>query len=103
MANTQILSGAELHSALQELQDWSVKGRTIVADFRFKTFRHAIAFIVEVAFEAEELNHHPDLRNAYNRVSFSLCTHDAGDAVTERDVALAKRISAVALRFQGLA
>jgi 4a-hydroxytetrahydrobiopterin dehydratase len=103
MANVRILSETELSQALAELKDWSARERKIEAAFAFKSFRDAIAFIVAVAFEAEALNHHPDLRNVYNRVSFSLCTHDAGDAVTERDLALAARISAVARRFQSMA
>ena len=55
--------------------------------------------IVRVGFEAEEPNHHPEIVNVYNRVSFSLSTHDAGDAITERDIALAGRISAAARPF----
>ncbi len=102
MANHQILGDGELRSALQELKDWSLEGRSIEAAFEFQTFRDAIAFIVQVALEAEALNHHPELHNSYNRVSFSLCTHDAGDAVTDLDVKLASRISAAAHRFQSM-
>ena len=45
------------------------------------------------------MNHHPEIVNVYNRVSFSLSTHDAGGAITERDIGLAARISAAARPF----
>ena len=78
MAHYKILSDAEIRSALAELPDWSLKAPNIEAKFALKTFRDAIAFIVEIAIEAEVMNHHPEFHNSYNIVSFSFCTHDAG-------------------------
>jgi 4a-hydroxytetrahydrobiopterin dehydratase len=102
MANYRTLSQSEIHSALQELKDWSVKGPNIEASFAFKTFRDAIAFIVEIAIEAEVMGHHPEIANSYNRVSFSLCTHDAGHKITDLDIGMAARIDAAARRFQSM-
>ena len=51
-----------------------------------------MSFIVRMAFYAEQHNHHPDLRNVYNRIELRLTTHDAGNRITERDVKLAKAI-----------
>ena len=103
MAKYEILGEAEIHSALQRLRDWSVKGQNIEAGFEFATFRDAIAFLVQVAIEAEVMGHHPEIRNTYNRVAFSLCTHDAGFRITDLDIELASRISAAAHRFQSMA
>lgn len=102
MAKHQILSESEVHSALQRLRDWSVRGQNIEATFEFATFRDAIAFIVQVAIEAEVMNHHPEFHNSYNRVSFSFCTHDAGFRITDLDIEIAARISAAAHRFQSM-
>ncbi len=55
----------------------------------------AFAFMTRVAFEAEDLNHHPDWSNVWNRVMIDLSTHSAG-GVTEFDVELARRISTIA-------
>jgi len=99
MATPKALAADEIDAALTTLPDWKRDGGAIAAAYTFASFRDALAFIVRVGFEAEELNHHPDLTNAYNRVSFRLSTHDAGGAVTERDVVLATRISAVARMF----
>ena len=47
MANYKILSDAEIRAALADLPDWSVKAPNIEAKFALKTFRDAIACIVE--------------------------------------------------------
>jgi len=46
----------------------------------------------QVAEIAEEMDHHPNWSNVYNRVSIVLSTHDKGDIITERDRALAAAI-----------
>jgi len=102
MANYKILSDAEVSAELKKLKGWSVNGRNIEASFEFHTFRDAIAFIVEIAIEAEVMNHHPEFHNSYNKVSFSFCTHDAGHKITDLDILTAQRISAAAHRFQSM-
>ena len=103
MAHFRILSDAEIRSGLAELPDWSLRAPNIEARFELKTFRDAIAFIVEIAIEAEVMNHHPEFHNSYNVVSFSFCTHDAGMKITDLDIETARRISALARRFQSMA
>jgi 4a-hydroxytetrahydrobiopterin dehydratase len=71
---------------------WENKDNKLVREFVFKDFREAFAFMVNVAFIAEELGHHPNWTNVYNKVSFELFTHDAGNIVTPKDKELAKRI-----------
>jgi 4a-hydroxytetrahydrobiopterin dehydratase len=102
MANYKILSDAEIKSEVAKLKDWSVKSPNIEASFTFKTFRDAISFIVQIAIEAEVLNHHPEFHNSYNIVSFSFCTHDAGFKITDLDIETASRISAIAQRFESM-
>jgi 4a-hydroxytetrahydrobiopterin dehydratase len=41
---------------------------------------------------AESMNHHPEWRNVYNLVEITLTTHDAGNALTDKDYALAAAI-----------
>lgn len=52
--------------------------------------------MTRVAIVAEKMDHHPLWTNVYNRVSFELSTHDAGDVVTELDHKLAKEIDKLA-------
>lgn len=94
------LSDADLHAALARLDGWRPEaggdGGRIVRDFAFGDFREAFAFLTRVAFEAEALDHHPEITNVYNRVRLALNTHDAGGRVTETDLALAARIDSLA-------
>ncbi len=99
MAMPRVLAVEEIDAALTNLPDWKRQGGAIVAAYTVASFRDAVALIVRVGFEAEAMNHHPEIVNIYNRVSFSLSTHDAGDADTERHIALAGRISAAARPF----
>lgn len=66
------------------------------ASFKFKNFRAAFAFMTEVAFVAESINHHPNWSNVYNQVHIELTTHDANNAITELDFKLAKKIEKIA-------
>lgn len=77
---------------LQTLPGWTYRDNELRKTFELKDFRAAISFIVRMAFHAEELNHHPNLSNVYNRVDIALTTHDAGDRVTEKDIRLARAI-----------
>jgi 4a-hydroxytetrahydrobiopterin dehydratase len=89
------LTDAELDASLSEMGGWTFLGNAIHKDFAFPGFRGAIAFVNRVAERADAAGHHPDIEIHYNRVLISLSTHDAG-GVTEKDVALAAEIDAVA-------
>ncbi len=99
MATHKILTEAEIADALKALPDWSYKAPNIESKFTFKDFRDAIAFIVQVAIEAEVMNHHPEFNNSYNIIAFSFCTHDVGHKITDTDIRFATRISEIAKRF----
>ncbi|GIW19280.1 MAG: putative pterin-4-alpha-carbinolamine dehydratase [Tepidiforma sp.] len=93
---TQRLTEQAIGEALGALPGWEAEG----ADAIRKTFRladhiAALGFVVRVAAAAEVMNHHPEVAWVYNRVEFRLSTHDAG-GVTERDLALARRIEELA-------
>ncbi len=68
-------------------------GNWIERVFEFADFRDAWAFLTRVAFEAEDMNHHPEIANVYSTVRLALSTHDAGNRVTETDLELARRIN----------
>lgn len=75
---------------------WEEKNNQLYRKFEFKTFSEAFAFMTRVALAAEKMDHHPLWTNVYNKVEIWLSTHDAGDVVTEKDRALAKKIDALA-------
>jgi 4a-hydroxytetrahydrobiopterin dehydratase len=57
----------------------------------FDDFNAAFAWMTRVALAAEQMNHHPEWFNVYNRVEVTLSTHDA-NGLTRRDVELAQRM-----------
>jgi 4a-hydroxytetrahydrobiopterin dehydratase len=75
--------------------EWKSENNKLKKEFTFKDFSEAFAFMTRVAILAEKLNHHPTLTNTYNKVSFELSTHDAGNIVTEKDRNLAQAIDAL--------
>lgn len=77
-------------SALQSLTGWTeASGRdAIEKTFQFTDFKRAFAFMTQAALKAEQMNHHPEWFNVYNKVSITLTTHDAG-GITHLDIELA--------------
>lgn len=71
---------------------WKEENNRLCRTFEFKDFSEAFAFMTRVAFLAEKMDHHPNWSNVYNKVVIELCTHDAGNTVTERDRKLAQSI-----------
>ena len=89
------LADEALARELTTLPGWAVEGGMLRKAFKHPSFPEAIVFVNAVAHLAEAANHHPDVRLGWGRIEFDLSSHDVG-AVTERDVALAKRIRAIA-------
>jgi len=92
-----LLTVRELEELGAQLPEWarSDDGTSIARKLVFSNFERAFAFMTRVAQRAEEMDHHPDWSNVYNRVDIVLTTHDAG-GLTGRDVELALFIDAVA-------
>lgn len=78
-------------AAITQLGGWQASPNrdAIVKSFTFKDFKTAFAFMTRVALKAEQMDHHPEWSNVYNKVEITLTTHDA-DGVTALDVELAK-------------
>ena len=78
---------------------WRESDNSLKATFTFDDFVQAFGFMGQVAIVAEKQNHHPNWSNVYNKVEFSLSTHDAGDVVTEKDQKLAQSINEIYTRM----
>jgi len=91
------LTGEDRAAALGELDGWRVvDGRdAIEKQFTFKSFNQAWGFMSRVALKAEQMNHHPEWFNVYNRVDVTLATHDV-DGLSDLDIRLAKFMDSVA-------
>lgn len=86
------LAPETIAEALQQLPGWSYHTHSLHKRFQFLNFREAISFLVRLSFEAEALNHHPEIHNVYDTVTLTLTTHDAGNQVTDLDLRLAQAI-----------
>ena len=80
---------------------WTLEplGIQIRREFVFKDFQQAFAFMTLCAQYAEEIDHHPDWMNTWNKVVVHLSTHSA-KALTELDIQMAKTMDAFALQVQ---
>lgn len=89
------LDDAQISTRLAEVAEWRREGdeirRTVVAP----DFRTAIAIVNDVAEQAENLDHHPDIDIRWRKLHLALTTHSAG-GLTELDFKLAARIDAIA-------
>jgi 4a-hydroxytetrahydrobiopterin dehydratase len=88
MMNTEISAG------IAALTDWQVVNGKLNRTFKFKDFVDAFAFMNKIAIIAEEMGHHPELFNVYNRVVIDLTTHDTG-GISMLDIKLAKKINSL--------
>lgn len=90
------LSKTEVEAALAELPGWDVVDGKLRKRFKFDSFAQAIGWMVSVAIFADKLDHHPEWSNVYSRVEVNLVTHDLGNAISNLDVTLARRMEALA-------
>ncbi len=77
------------------LADWRPLLGSLQARFDTGSFGAGARFVSAVAEAADELDHHPDVDLRYGQVTVRTVSHDVG-AVTDRDVALALRVSELA-------
>jgi len=91
-----ILAGDALDQALATLDGWRVDDGKLFKEFVFADFVAAFGWMSRVALHAEKADHHPEWLNVYRTVRVHLQTHDAGPAITAKDVALARTMDALA-------
>ena len=84
------LNSNDIATALTQLPDWNANpdSTAIHRQFKFKTFKSAFAFMTMAAMKAEQMDHHPEWANVYNKVDVTLTTHDAS-GLTQLDITLA--------------
>jgi 4a-hydroxytetrahydrobiopterin dehydratase len=83
--------------SLMNMQTWELLDNQLKKTFEFKSFEAAMDFMQRASVVIGELDHHPEWTNVYNRVAVSLCTHDAGNVVTQKDYELAAALDGVFL------
>lgn len=85
------MEDAEIQERLANLQGWSYQDNSLSKQFSFADFLASVGFVNKIAPLAEEINHHPDLKIEYSKVTVTLTTHDQA-SVTNKDFELASKI-----------
>ena len=94
------MSSDEISQALEGLAGWAYDGDALTKTFTFDDFAAAIDFMATARPPIDELNHHPEWTNVYNRLDVRLNSHDVG-GVTDRDLRLAQLLDECAERGTG--
>jgi 4a-hydroxytetrahydrobiopterin dehydratase len=94
-SHMRILSHEEIQKKLTALDGWVWTPQGIQKRYQLADFLSVMNFVNRVADLAEEANHHPDIFINFDKVTFTLTTHDAG-GITEKEFDLATRIEAIA-------
>ena len=84
----------DIENVLSDLNTWRVTNDqrdAITKEFKFSDFKGAFSFMTKVALKAEDLGHHPEWFNVYNKVVITLTTHDI-NGLSEKDLLLGKYI-----------
>lgn len=91
------IATSNILKAIERLDGWAkVENRdAIQKTFKFRDFVSAFAFMTACADYAEEINHHPEWFNVYNRVEVALSTHDV-DGLSNLDIKMAKKMNELA-------
>ena len=78
------------------LVDWRKLAQALHARYLAQDHVAAAAFVRAVAQVAEADGHHPDVRLTHGVIDISLCTHEDGLWVTQKDIDMARRVSDIA-------
>ena len=82
---------SEVSSKLKSWKKTNDDREAITKDFKFSDFKSAFSFMTSIALKAEEIGHHPEWFNVYNKVTIILTTHDT-QGLSDKDVLLGQFI-----------
>lgn len=84
----------EIEQQLSSIPGWQLIESKLHRDLQFDSFLEAFAFMTKAAIISEKLDHHPEWRNVYNRVSIDLTTHEC-QGISSRDFNWARAVNAL--------
>ena len=89
------LTGEEIEANLKNLPHWEVKDEKLHRELKFKDFVQAWGFMTQAAMLAEQMDHHPEWQNVWNKVIIDLTTHSA-KGISRLDFELAEKMNTIA-------
>jgi 4a-hydroxytetrahydrobiopterin dehydratase len=88
------LNDEEVQASLATLEGWGLEDGQIAKVYEFKTYKDGLVFAVAAGYQADRLDHHPDLHVGYGRVKVSVNTHSV-EGLSPYDFELARRLDAL--------
>lgn len=79
--------------------EWVIENNKLVRQFKFKDFQETFMFMEKIAVLAEELRHHPQWTNTYNKLEIMLWTHEI-NGLSNLDFEMAKEINQIFDNFK---
>jgi len=95
MQEEYYLSKKEIEDDLFE-SGWKLENNSLQKEYVFRNFVEVIDFLNILWSFFEEMHHHPDFTVRFNRISFSIRSHEK-NMVTEKDFVAAQLIENVYL------
>lgn len=92
---TPALTPAAIQQALNTLPGWQHENNALVTTVQLKTYAAGLLYASLVGALAEAHDHHPDMTIGYKTVRISFSTHDADHQVSQKDVDMARALSAI--------
>ena len=92
-----LLSETDIRASLP-LWEVDTQKQVIARTFVFVDFVQAFEFMKQCAQYANEIDHHPDWSNSWNKVVVHLSTHSAGK-ITKLDVDFAQKMDILAAQI----
>jgi len=84
-----------IESFITNNPDWAYQNHRLVGEWKLGSFTELRQVVTQLCDLADEHNHHPTVTFGYNTLHVETTTHDAGSAVTQKDLDLAHAISSL--------
>ncbi len=88
------LGKKEIADGVKALKGWKLQKGKLHRTFECKDFIAAFGYMTRIALVAQEMNHHPEWCNVWNKVAIDLSTHSVG-GLSNLDFELAGKIEQI--------
>ena len=92
------LTEVEIEKKLKYLPDWDYYENALHSEFEYESFKNCMSAMMRIAFECENLNHHPEWINVYKTVEVTLTSHDI-QGLSSLDLELASKLDALTYKL----
>jgi 4a-hydroxytetrahydrobiopterin dehydratase len=92
-----VLTSKQIKASFNIVRNWSQWSKTIRRTYYFDGFVNSLAFVNQIASDAQKINHYPEIDIKFDQVTLTLTTHGEG-GITEKDFTLARQCDEIFLK-----